>query len=87
MGHNLVNIDANMKMAFILDDINMPRVDNFGARPTNELIRYYSENAGWYDKQTLKWHKVEQNPVICISSEKLFGQEKTDPRFSSKFMK
>jgi len=40
MGRNLVNIDANMKMAFILDDINMPRSDSFGIRPTNELIRY-----------------------------------------------
>jgi len=40
MGPNLVNIDPNMKMAFILDDINMPRSDAFGVRSTDELIRY-----------------------------------------------
>jgi len=40
MGKNLINIDANMKMAFILDDINMPHKDLWGVRPTNELVRY-----------------------------------------------
>lgn len=87
MGPHLVNIDANMKMAFVLDDINMPKADTWGVRPTDELVRYYTENYGWYDKHSLKWHTVEKNPVIAISSDKLFGRESIQSRFSSKFMK
>jgi hypothetical protein len=40
MGKKLINFDANMRMAFIIDDVNFPRNDEFNVRSTDELLRY-----------------------------------------------
>jgi len=39
MGRKLVNYDANMKMCFIIDDVNMPKKDTYGIRGTDEFFR------------------------------------------------
>lgn len=39
MGKKLVNLDANMKMSFVIDDINMPKPDDYDVRGTDEFIR------------------------------------------------
>jgi len=40
MGKKIVNFDANNKMAFIIDDINMPKKDEFNVRGTDEFFRW-----------------------------------------------
>lgn len=36
-----------------LDNISLPKRDQFGYQPSLELIRFYLENGGWYDRQDL----------------------------------
>jgi len=87
MGRKLVNYDANMKMCFIIDDVNMPKKDTYGIRGTDEFFRYYLEYKGLYDKNTLKWTTLDYNPLICIANQNYYDSTHLDSRFCNKFLK
>jgi dynein heavy chain len=48
---------AGKEMMIFIDDMNMPKKDQFGSQPPLELIRQWSDYGCWYDrgKQALKY--------------------------------
>lgn len=36
-----------------LDNLSLPKKDFYGYQPSLELIRFFMENQGWYDRQDL----------------------------------
>jgi dynein heavy chain len=54
---------SGKKMIFHFDDINMPKLDLYGAQPPNELLRQIIDQGGFYD---LKKHQFKQIIDCCM---------------------
>lgn len=52
------------KCIIFVDDLNMPKKEQFGAQPPIELIRQYLDHKGWYNRKDLLWMKLERLIIL-----------------------
>jgi len=53
------------KCIIFVDDLNMPKKEEYGAQPPIELIRQYLDHKGWYNRKDLQWIKLERLIVLA----------------------
>jgi dynein heavy chain len=46
------------KNIIFIDDLNMPKKEDFGAQPPLELIRQAIDSNGWFDRKTLEYRRI-----------------------------
>ncbi|KRX01504.1 P-loop containing nucleoside triphosphate hydrolase [Pseudocohnilembus persalinus] len=51
-------------LLIFIDDLNLPQSDAFGSQQVLELLRFFLEHQGFYDKSTKQFKKVE-NTCCC----------------------
>lgn len=56
---------SGKKMIFFFDDINMPKLDLYGAQPPNEFIRQVIDQGGFYDMKKYQFKKIMD---CCIAA-------------------
>eukprot|EP00658_Telonema_sp_P-2_P059070 TRINITY_DN4775_c0_g1_i5.p1 TRINITY_DN4775_c0_g1~~TRINITY_DN4775_c0_g1_i5.p1 ORF type:complete len:322 (-),score=105.16 TRINITY_DN4775_c0_g1_i5:164-1129(-) len=69
------------RMVCLIEDLNMPAKEIFGAQPPLELLRQWMDNGYWYDRTTRSRRQVNEMQLLCCMT---FGRPDITPRFMSK---
>lgn len=72
-------------MAIMVDDINMPSVEEYGAQPPIELLRLICDKGGFYDRKDWGWKKIVNTILIACSAPPGGGRNYLTPRFTRHF--
>ena len=51
------------KLVVMVDDINMPSVEEYGAQPPIEMLRFFQDKKGLFDRTGLFFKEVEVSSV------------------------
>jgi dynein heavy chain, axonemal len=54
----LLGAKPSRKTAVFIDDINMPAVEEYGAQPPIELLRFLIDKGGLYDRKERFWKDI-----------------------------
>jgi dynein heavy chain len=63
-GKTRLGAPAGKKIVIFVDDLNMPKLDEYGSQPPVELLRQYQDYKGFYDREKLFWKDVK-DLVLC----------------------
>ncbi|CAD8156782.1 unnamed protein product [Paramecium pentaurelia] len=53
------------RMIIFVDDLNMPKKEQYGAQPPLELLRQYLDYKGWYNRKELSFMKIEDVIILA----------------------
>ena len=53
------------RMLLFVDDLNMPKPDEYGSQPPLELLRQVIDNGGFYDRQKLFYKNIERVSYVA----------------------
>lgn len=68
-----------------VDDLNMPRRDEFGSQPPIEILRQWIDYQGWYDRQKLYFKYILDLHLLASMGPPGGGRTEISPRMLSKF--
>ena len=54
------------KMIIIIDDLNMPAKEEYGAQPPIELIRQWFDHVSWYDRKTFEVRTIIDITMVGV---------------------
>jgi dynein heavy chain len=69
------------RMVCLVEDLNMPAKEKFGAQPPLELLRQWLDNGFWYDRATQSRRNVNEMQLLCCMT---FGRPDITARLLSK---
>ncbi|XP_028179118.1 dynein heavy chain 6, axonemal [Ostrinia furnacalis] len=73
------------KVIIFIDDVNMPKLDVYGAQPTIELLRQFLDFGGLYDRDKLYWKDILDVVLSCACAPPGGGRNPLTARFVRHF--
>ncbi|XP_068083916.1 dynein axonemal heavy chain 6 [Anabrus simplex] len=73
------------KLIFFVDDVNMPKLDQYGSQPPIELLRQYLDYGGLYDRDKLFWKEISDVVITAACAPPGGGRNPLTPRFLRHF--
>ncbi|KPI84818.1 putative dynein heavy chain [Leptomonas seymouri] len=73
-------------MVAVIDDCNVPQLEEYGAAPPIELLRQMIVQGGFYDRKKLFFKEVVQTMLVACCGEPGGGKNEMSPRFTSKLL-
>ncbi|KAF4654403.1 hypothetical protein FOL47_009992, partial [Perkinsus chesapeaki] len=78
----LLGAPVNKTIVILVDDVNMPAVEEYGAQPPIELLRLMQDLGGFYDRKKLFWKDVENTTLLLCAAPPGGGRNEMTPRFT-----
>lgn len=78
----LLGAPVNKKIVILMDDVNMPAVEEYGAQPPIELLRLLQDLGGFYDRKKLFWKDIENTTLLLCAAPPGGGRNEMTPRFT-----
>lgn len=72
-------------VVIVVDDINLPNPEKYGAQPPIELLRQYLEHRGFYDRDKFFWKDVASSVLVGVGGTPGGGRRQLCPRFIRHF--
>ncbi len=72
-------------MIFVIDDINMPELEQYGAQPPIELLRQTIDQGGFYDRLKLFFKKIKTTSFMAACGPPGGGRNPTSKRLLRQF--
>ncbi|KAI8430876.1 hypothetical protein MSG28_001009 [Choristoneura fumiferana] len=73
------------KVVIFIDDVNMPKLDVYGAQPTIELLRQFLDFGGVYDRDKMYWKELLDVVLSCACAPPGGGRNPLTARFVRHF--
>ncbi len=84
-GKKILYGKGGKQLAIIIDDVNMPEPNDYGAHPPIELLRQYLDLGGIFDRPKYFWKKIEDTSMIVAGGPPTGGRSKLTNRFNRHF--
>ncbi|CAH1962387.1 unnamed protein product [Acanthoscelides obtectus] len=81
----LLGAPAGKKVIIFVDDVNMPKLETYGAQPPIELLRQFLDYGGLYDREKLFWKDIRDVVVSVACAPPGGGRNPLTPRFVRHF--
>eukprot|EP00958_Prasinococcus_capsulatus_P007761 scaffold712_cov404-Prasinococcus_capsulatus_cf.AAC.19 len=75
----------NKKVVIVVDDINMPAKEVYGAQPPVELLRFLIDANGFYDREKRFWKDVVDTNMVAACAPPGGGRSQLTPRLVRHF--
>ena len=73
------------KLVVFIDDINMPSVEQYGAQPPIELLRFIQDYNNLYDRKSFGLKDIENTILLAACAPPGGGRSQTTVRFMRHF--
>ncbi|XP_050294811.1 dynein axonemal heavy chain 6 [Anthonomus grandis grandis] len=81
----LLGAPLGKKVVIFVDDVNMPKLETYGAQPPIELIRQLLDYGGLYDREKLFWKEIRDVILTTACAPPGGGRNPLTPRFVRHF--
>ncbi|XP_066151500.1 dynein axonemal heavy chain 6 [Euwallacea fornicatus] len=81
----LLGAPLGKKVIIFIDDVNLPKVETYGAQPPIELIRQLLDYGGLYDREKLFWKDIQDIILTSACALPGGGRNPLTPRFIRHF--
>ncbi|XP_076263714.1 dynein heavy chain at 16F [Rhynchophorus ferrugineus] len=81
----LLGAPVGKKVIIFIDDVNMPKLETYGAQPPIELVRQLLDYGGLYDREKLFWKDIRDVILTTACAPPGGGRNPLTPRFVRHF--
>uniref|UniRef100_A0A1B6CU24 AAA+ ATPase domain-containing protein n=1 Tax=Clastoptera arizonana TaxID=38151 RepID=A0A1B6CU24_9HEMI len=81
----LLGAPVGKKIVVFVDDVNMPKLETYGAQPPIELLRQFLDFKGFYDREKMFWKDIQDMVLCSACAPPGGGRNPLTPRFVRHF--
>ena len=81
----LLGAPIGKKLIYFVDDVNMPKLETYGAQPPIELLRQFLDFKGMFDRDKMYWKEIADVILGAACGPASGGRNPLSPRFVRHF--